>query len=319
MVNSTLDTSDSATLLKQRFQAMGCYFEMWVSADDCDAARLRMTSAWAFVHAVERSLSRFRPDSELSLLNHNAGKKLGVSELLWTVLALAIQAAEKTGGLFDPTVLGAMQKSGYNTSFQDMRGSGVSAGAPCERKVGAWREIERDEKLRTVKLPHNSGIDLGGIAKGWTADPAARILSETGSALVDAGGDIAARGGFPDKNGWIVGVADPFSPSSDITNVSVCDVGIATSGIDYRRWKFVGKEQHHLIDPATGKPAVTDLLTVTVIAPTASEAEVHAKVAMLKGMGNGVHYLEKTPDIEGILVSASGDIQKTSGFINYEK
>ena len=125
-----------------------------------------------------------------------------------------------------------------------------------------------------IELDPGVHLDLGGIAKGYAVDRAAQILGELGPCLVDAGGDIAARG-----DGWPIGV----DTGDGTLTLELGDGAVATSGRDRRHWTRGGEELHHIIDPATGLPAAGDLLRVTAVAATATEAEVRAKALFLAG------------------------------------
>jgi thiamine biosynthesis lipoprotein len=124
-------------------------------------------------------------------------------------------------------------------------------------------------------------LDLGGVAKGWAADQAAQRLASTGPVLVDAGGDISISGPMADGLGWPIAVANPFAPDDSLGLVRIVQGAVATSGRDYRHWQRGGIEQHHIIDPRSGRPAETDVLSATVIAPDGPSAEMAAKVALL--------------------------------------
>ena len=151
-------------------------------------------------------------------------------------------------------------------------------------------------------MPVGMRLDLGGVAKGWAADQAVRALSAVGPALVDAGGDIAVSGPRTDGSPWAIGVADPFEDDQQCDLLLLTGGGVATSGRDYRRWQQGGRWQHHLIDPRTGLPSTSDVVSATVIAPTASEAEVAAKVVLLLGSVAGLRWLEARPTLAGCIM-----------------
>jgi thiamine biosynthesis lipoprotein len=154
--------------------------------------------------------------------------------------------------------------------------------------------VRLDEETRSVTLPRRSRLDLGGIAKGWIVDRVADLLAPHGDFLVDAGGDIAARGEGPDgKPGWLVGVADPVRPDHDLCLARLTDQAVATSTTMRRRWRRGGETLHHLIDPRTGRPAASDVLQATVFAGTAMEADVFAKTALILGRESGLDWLTR--------------------------
>ena len=259
-------------ILRRGFRAMGTEVELFLAAERGPAADTVLDAARAEFERVEALLSRFRPDSELSTLNR-AGR-VEASEDLLTVVELALEARERTGGRFDPTVHDALVAAGYDRTFEHVArdGAATGTGGSCGGPVLV------DRARGTIELEHGVHLDLGGIGKGYTVDRAAAILSPAGSALVDAGGDIAAIG-RPDDLGWRVGI----QTADDTITVALEDAAIATSGSDRRRWRRDGEERHHLIDPATGRPAETDLVRVTVVHGTAVEAEVLAKSLFLAG------------------------------------
>ncbi len=258
---------------------------------DSPLAGIRLHDVERFFAQVEAELSRFRPQSGLSRLNAAAGRgPQPISSMLYEVLALALQAARASDGIFDPTALNALQAAGYDRSFELI---GTDGASPQHRqKVAAsdrgWQRVVLDAAEGTAALPAGVGIDLGGIAKGWAVDEAARHLGQWGPALVDAGGDIRSVGtpGVP----WPVAVQDPFDETRDLVVVSLADNAVATSSIGGRRWQRNGQPMHHLIDPHTGQPGRSNLHTVTALAPTAVEAEVTAKVALLLGRQEGQRY-----------------------------
>ncbi|MBI4307358.1 MAG: FAD:protein FMN transferase [Chloroflexi bacterium] len=302
-------------LYRIQFRAMGCHMSAWAATEDGEVASRTLAAVWAFFGVAERVLSRFRPDSELSRLNARAGQQVEVSPLLWSVLQAALEGARCTSGLYDPTILGALEAAGYDRTFADVADDGT-AGAPVPARAG-WREIRTDVPSRAVLLPPGARIDLGGIAKGWAADQALEMLSLLGPCLVDAGGDIAARGRPLEQPAWPVGIADPRRPEEDIGLLRLRDCGVATSGMDYRRWRRGGQVQHHIIDPRTGRPANADLLSVTVVAPNAAQAELHAKAVLVLGSRQGYKYLARQTAVEALLVHQDGAVLWTPGFRRY--
>ncbi len=330
-----------AQLYHVAFRAMGCEMGAWVLARDSAAAEERLNLVQMWMTLVDARLSRFKPDSELGRLNVSPGRQVAVSALLWDALAWALQAAQETGGLYNPTVLDALVAAGYERDFDEIRrGDGafraepvLAAGRadalspwsmrqqpgerqePGERQQtgGHWRTIERDAMHRMVMLPPGLRLDLGGTAKGWAAARAAEMLESLGPCLVDAGGDLAVRGGLPGVRGWPIGIADPNNDAVPLATIVVRNRGVATSGVDYRRWVSGGAVQHHIIDPRTGQPASTDLLTATVIAPDVARADLYALVVMILGRSAGLALLESRPDLEGLLVDQGGRQWRTSG------
>jgi thiamine biosynthesis lipoprotein len=211
-------------------------------------------------------------------------------------------------------VLGALEACGYDRSFEHVRRAQEGPLAPA-RAVPSFREIERDERTRTIRLPPALRLDLGGTAKGWSADEAASMLAAFGPALVDLGGDIAARGAPLEP--WPIAVEDPRCPPEVLALVLLRDGGIATTGRDHRRWTRGGVEHHHVIDPRTGRPAETDVWTATVIAGSALDAEIAAKRLFLEGSRSGLAWIEQQRGLAALVVRADGQVVQSTRFAKH--
>ena len=271
----------------------------------------------------EHRLSRFRQDSELSQLNRLAGMTVQVSAVLWDVIRVALEAAQHSDGLVAPTMLRELERAGYDRSFDILLSDGGDA-EPGPTRSGInvapavdWSTIICDATTRTIRIPPTARLDLGGIAKGWAADEAARRLSQYGPALIDAGGDIAVSGPLADGQRWPIGVADPADPDGQIELLLIDAGGVATSGRDYRRWRHDGVWQHHILDPRTGRPAETDIVSATVVAQSARAAEVAAKAALILGSRDGLAWLEARPAVAGLLVLDDGRVLRSTRLKHY--
>lgn len=255
--------------------------------------------------AWEQALSRFRADSELSALNQSAGASVAVSPLLFDALATALDAAEATGGLYDPTLLRQITALGYDRSFELLGETVPTVSAPA-MPGGAWRSIRLDAARRLVTLPAGAGVDLGGIAKGMAVDAALALLraQALGPALLNAGGDLAVLGTPPGATAWSIAVPGPGSSSRGWT-VPLERGALATSGIARRCWRQGEQERHHLIDPRSGQPAHSALWSVSAVAASCAQAEVAAKVAFVLGIEAGAEFLQ-AHGLAGLLLEQSG-------------
>jgi thiamine biosynthesis lipoprotein len=161
--------------------------------------------------------------------------------------------------------------------------------------VGGWGGVRIDRHGLRAYLPEGMRIDLGGIAKGYTAGQAVDLLGRLGPCLVDAGGDLAAGAAPTGMPGWPVSLTTPWAGEGDspqhLLMVWLREASIATSGIDWRRWEHQGRTVHHLIDPRSGAPAETDALTATVLDPDPARAEGWATAALVLGMAGGLAVL----------------------------
>ena len=256
-------------IARRAFRAMGTEIELVLDADAPDGA---FDQAEAEFERLEQVMSRFRPDSELSRLNE-AGS-LDASVDLVEVVGLALAAREETAGRFDPTVHEALVAAGYDRTFDEVAPTGPPRSAAGACGGGVTVDGHR------IEVEPGYRLDLGGIGKGFAAERVAELLARSGPCLVSAGGDVAVRG-VPAGGVWPVAVDDTLT-------LGLERGGLATSGRDRRRWRRGGEECHHLIDPATGRPAQTDLVRVTVIGRTAVDAEVLAKALILDGLADAI-------------------------------
>jgi thiamine biosynthesis lipoprotein len=236
------------------FSAMGCE----VVVDGTTAEELaRVRVLFAERDAV---FSRFRPESELNAVNAGRGGRL-VSPLFARMVEAALQAREQTGGLVDPTLGAAIESAGYDRDFEALESS--------DEPPAATRGTGHVELYgRVLVLGRGVRLDLNGVVKAAAVDDALRLLA--GPGFVSAGGDLATRGE--------VDVALPGGGA-----VRLVSGGLATSGRTKRRWERAGEEQHHLIDPATGRPSASPWEEVTVCGATCLAADVAAKAAFLLG------------------------------------
>ena len=242
----------------------------------------------ATIADIDLAASRFRPDSELSRLYEAAGSWQDVSPLLTRALRVALDAAEWTDGLVDPTVGASLIDLGYDRTFSLVQSDGTAVPVHV-RSAPGFRRIELDDDHHRARLAPGTLVDLGATAKGLAADMAADAAAEaTGSGvLVSLGGDISVAGHAP-ADGWAVAVADVTDLSlpadEDAAQVIVIHSGgLATSSTSARRWRRGGSELHHLIDPRSGLPATGPWRTVSVTASTCLLANTASTAAVIAG------------------------------------
>lgn len=309
-------------LHKRAFRAMGCQMTVWLELEHSHTASTLLAAAEGMFRDAERRLSRFDPSSELSQVNSRPGKWTRTSETLWTVLTQALSMARETGGLFDPTQLTALEAAGYTCSFEQL--PAVVGGLPdvetAANRLNQWQTIQLDGDKQSIWLPPGVKLDLGGIAKGYTAQQAVRYLSDWGPGLVDAGGDLTAGEapwGWP---GWPVAISAPFSfikeQATELVPLWLVQGTMATSGVDYRRWQHNGRAAHHVIDPRTSLPAETDLLTVTVLAREAVRAEAWSTASLAAGSADAQQRLTRN-NLAAALVDQLGNLHLTPALASF--
>jgi thiamine biosynthesis lipoprotein len=283
------------------FPSMGSHARLVVDRGDAGRAR-------AFLAAFERRLTRFDPASELSALNASPLALVPASPLLRRAVAAALWAAERSGGLVDPTLLPALRAAGYDRDRRrpEMPLTAALAAAPARAAAAPdpaarWRSVS--VTAAAVRRPPGVEIDSGGTGKGLAADLVAMLLDRADRFAVDCGGDIRVGGAA--TNPFAVEIRHPLT--GEIAHELQLGAGaVATSGVNVRLWRdAAGRPTHHLLDPSTGHPAWTGLIGATALAPTALEAETLAKMALLAG---------PTPRIlarhGGLIVHDDGEVER---------
>jgi thiamine biosynthesis lipoprotein len=253
--------------------------------------------------AVEDTCSRFKEESELSRLNRQVGQEVEVSDILFANLKDALRFYEETNGVFNPGILEAIESSGYTKSIEYIKGQELGASSHPAPAINKIQPYQLNEEKQTVIL--NTRIDLGGIAKGWVIDRAADLLSKQGFGFINVGGDIRIFGTLPRPLN--IGIEDPFDPSRILSSIQVSEGAVATSTSMKRRWRINGKSKHHLIDTTTGEPSTSTILSSTVTAPTAVEADVMAKVTLLLGEKDGKSWLS-SKKVKAVIINEAKEI-----------
>jgi thiamine biosynthesis lipoprotein len=279
---------------------------------------------------IEARMGLFDPRSEISAVNRSAGTGgVRVSEDTLRVVDAALKCAELSDGGFDPTV-------GPLTILWNIGNGGEHAPAAAQiraaRSLVDRRGVTIDADRRTIALARpGMALDLGGIAKGYACDEAARILKEArvSAAIVDFGGNLAFIGRKPDGTPWRVGVQLPFADRGQLLgrlNVKAGDppwpkaegsaddgFAVATSGIYERYFKENGRVYHHIMDPGTGFPADNGLAAVTVFARDAMDADALSTAIFILGPLAGFERAESLPRVEALFVGIDDTIRLTSG------
>jgi thiamine biosynthesis lipoprotein len=290
-----------------------------LAAEGGEAVAKALDACQAYIEGAERRFSRFLPDSEVSELNRSCGEWTTVSEDLLDILSMSLGYFRETRGLFDPSILPALKRVGYDRSMVEIRARRDALPADSTRLDGPdFGRIEISQARNLVRLPPGMEIDLGGIAKGWIIEQSARLLEGCSSACaVSAGGDIVFRGAPNGTAGWHVNLEDPRDPDRAVLGLVLGDCAVATSSVAKRTWMQGGVRRHHIIDPRTGEPAMTQALSVTAIARDIVAAEVYAKVLLIGGEAERQRVASLRPELEFIIVRQDGSVQ--SGPIEQER
>jgi thiamine biosynthesis lipoprotein len=302
--------STAAVEMRREARALGSPLRLTV-AGRADAAAVDL--AWAAVigtfDEVDRAMSRFREDSDITKLNRARRPLAGLSRHLTAALVAADRANRMTGGRFDARVVGALESLGFAAVRQSLT-SPIGPAPRAERPI--QRFMRRDGRRGEIELIEP--VDLGGIGKGlalrWAARRAAAELGPVGF-LLEAGGDLVSRG-HHDNAPWSIGIEDPLG-GRDLVAVVVLDreQAIATSSIRVgQRRAAAGGAVHHLIDPRTGAPGGAGLVAVTVAWADPAWAEVWSKALFLEG-ADAIGAAARRRGLAAWWVSESGQLSMT--------
>jgi thiamine biosynthesis lipoprotein len=254
---------------------MGTKVDAWTDGDGAALER--------WFEEAEMACSRFVPTSELSFINRAAPGRVALSPLMEDVLAAAAHIREATGGLVDIGLGRSVVEWGYDRTFEEVSSR---AGPPGISEKPHWM-LDGS----SVVLSAGTIFDLGGVAKGWACD---RAVESRMAVVVSAGGDMRSA-----HDETVASVVDPWGDV--VARVALAEGALATSSVTRRRWRVGGQEVSHIIDPRTGNPVDSPVLSATAVAATAVEAEAAAKAVLLTGE-DGLVWADETPWVRGALV-----------------
>lgn len=295
--------------LIRRFEALGTLNEIIVFGEDSRA----LEPAEARVREIDARMSVFRAESDIALLNAAAGKAaVPVHAETLRLLEYAKQFAVFSGGAFDVTIrpLTAL----WGIGEKEERIPDAWEIRRVRRRVGSCA-LACDARRGTAFLKKaGQAVDLGGIAKGYAADEVKRILREHGvqNALVNLGGNIAVLGARPDGHPWSIGVQNPAAArGADLGILQIAAGSVVTSGVNERFFIQNGRRFHHLIDPRTGRPAQSGLLSVTVLCARSMDADALSTALFVLGV-RGLPLLRKY-GAEAVFAMGNGQLFTTKG------
>jgi thiamine biosynthesis lipoprotein len=270
-------------------------------------------------------LTRFSDDSDLMRLNAAPTAAAHVGPTLAAVLDWGRHASGITNGVVDLTLLAERLRA----EFEPVATKAPSPPFGRDVRGGVGSGIDRSWTIRTgyrgatvVRTP-GLRFDLDGIGKGWLADRAVALLGRYPAAVVDADGDIAIS--LDEGETWSIAIADPRDVSADLATLELAGLapsgaqrfGVATSGTSIHEWRHADGRRHHLIDPQTGRPAVTDVTQATVLAGSAAEAEAFAKAIVIVGSEDALRLVDR-PGLGGaLLLTERGEVLATPSFTRW--
>jgi len=260
---------------------------------------------------VNRQMSTWDPDSEISAFNHSTSTNIiKVSEDFARVVARALEFSKDTAGAFDPTLQPLLNLWGFGSEGEE---NGIPSGADilAAKAATGWQDVSVDGPDRLCKHRPDLSLALGAIAKGYGVDAIARILADQGfeNWFVEIGGEVIVHGYNPEGVPWKIGIQYPDTDPLDDRLQGILHISsgaVATSG-DYRNYMEVdGAIYSHILDPRTGRAALSDTASVTVYAPNCTDADAMATALFVMGADEGINWIEQRPDAEAMFLLRNG-------------
>jgi FAD:protein FMN transferase len=303
-------TLSTERMLHLDFRCMASPIHLELDGDQRVSGEL-FAEARAIFSQFDADCSRFIAQNPLSRLNASPNEWHEVPDSLFSCIRAAYDAYLETDGAFDPRVLADITRLGYVESVEKAhyRADGSVDRPDSFGALGAWEPEFANGHVRVNGWP----VDLGGIAKGAAvARVADSWRGRVRTGLINAGGDLAAIGAGPEGAGWRIGIEDPHLRHGEpVAVIDVIDRAVATSSIAIHQWSASGVRVHHLIDPATGRPAAGGIAAVTVVADSAIDAEVWSKALFIAGAA-GIDQLAQVKNLAALWVTESGEIAESS-------
>ncbi|MGN0778036.1 MAG: FAD:protein FMN transferase [Aristaeellaceae bacterium] len=294
---------------QEKVSGVGYYFDTVVTLTLYDAPEGLLETLWQACGRYERLLSRTVPGSDVDRINRSEGETVQVDPETWAILQRAVDISRQTEGAFSVTIAPLSTQWDF---------TGDTPRMPDDASRLAALPLVDDSRIllgedSTVTLPKGMCIDLGGIAKGYIADQIAEMVrGQVSGATLNFGGNVYALGNAPGAEGFNVGIAHPASPSSAIAALRVKDCSVVTSGTYQRCFELDGRLYHHILDPATGLPADTGLVSATIVSDSSMTADALATACIVLGEEKALALLSRL-GCDGLLIRQDMTIVTTPG------
>ena len=290
---------------------IGFYFDTVVSLSLWGAPEGLMDEIWAACARYEQLLSKTIDASDVSRINNAMGQTVTVDPETWEILRRAKEISAQTGGAFSITIAPVTALWSFTDTVTNM--------VPTDEARLKMLPLVDDQKIalgenNTVTLPAGMEIDLGGIAKGYIADKVADIIREKAYAgIVSLGGNVYTVGKKPDGSAFSVGIKDPHNPAASKAIIYTGDGTVVTSGTYERGFSFGGVRYHHILDPKTGWPSQSDLVSATFVMDSSMTADALATACIVIGSEKSLA-LAKELQLDAMFIDKDGQAFFTEGF-----
>lgn len=306
------NTKESKETIVREFYALGTIIRLRVYGNKGERA---IEEAIDRLNTIDNKMSVFKEFSEVSMINKKAGiSSQEVSEDTYFVIKKAVEYSELSEGTFDPTIrpIVSLWRIGSDNPRIPNKSEIVK-----NLKLVNYKDIILSEKDHSIGLKYEKqAIDVGGIAKGYAADEVKKVFknNKIKSALIDLGGNIFALGKKPDKTLWKIGIQNPFNTRGEHVGViSVENKSIVTSGNYERYFTKDGKVYHHIIDPKTGYPSESEIISATIISDYSIDGDGLSTGVYIMGIEKSINLIESLKGIDAIFITKNKEIYVTSG------
>ncbi len=298
-------------------ELFGTFVSVKVYADDRKTADAALDAAFSRAAALESILSPTIADSELNAVNASAfSNAAAISEDFEFLLEKSLYYTELTDGAFDCTIGELIDLWGIGTGHAripetlEIRDALHPIGSEVVLLADDGSVRFSDERVQ---------LQFGAIAKGYIADEMKETLQMHGieSGTLVLGGNVLTIGSKPDADAWTIGITDPFHPEQITASVKVSDLSVVTSGNYERYYEYNDIRYHHILDPKTGCPADSGLVSTTIIAESSLECDALSTAVYVLGAEKGMALLERLEGVEGILITDDGEFLLSSGMYAY--
>lgn len=307
--SSAADTSNRSEDAKQIY-AMDTVMSITANGINAEAA---VAAVEKEIYKLDSLLDVTATSSDIHAVNASAGRQVTVSEQTANIVTKALEMSELTGGVYNIAMYPIIREWGFTAG--DYK---IPADATIRTLLQNIDYSQISVNNDSIAIPKGMAIDVGGIAKGFTGDLIKDILGARGitSAIIDLGGDVQVIGAKADGSDWRVAINNPFG-SDYLGILSVTDCAIMTSG-SYERY-FTGEDgkiYHHIMDPKTGRPAESGLVSVTIVAQAGYRGDALATALFIMGVDKASEFWRQHGDFEAILVAENSEIYITEGLVN---
>lgn len=316
--SAAAENSASDAVYEDTQEFMGTYIMVRAYGEH---AQDGVEAAFARAKELEQVFSNTIADSEVNQVNTAAKAAVGtdilISADMANVLRAALEYGEKSGGMLDCTIGDLIDLWGIGTDH---------AAIPAEDKIHAllrqdgWKDVSYHADNQSLSFANDAvTLNFGAVAKGYISDEMKKTLEEEGvtSALMSLGGNVMTIGAKPDGSQWTVAITDPFSPESIMASVTVTDKAVITSGNYEKYFEENGKRYHHILDPYTGAPSESDVVSTTIIADSGTDCDALSTATFLLGAEDGMALINSLDGVEAVFIQSDGTMVSSDHIDSY--